>query len=252
MKMNNESSVNQLPKVSVITVVYNSRDCLEITLLSVINQSYQNIEFIIIDGGSTDGTVDLIKQYEKSITYWISEKDEGIYDAMNKALEVVTGDWVYFLGAGDIMLDVLAKIMPVFKNPNHVYYGDVYRTDLLKVFDGKFSVFRASRMCICHQAIFYPVEAIRKYKFNTKYKVQADHNLNMEIQGSGSYRFEYFKTIVCIYSGDGFSAVTRDVAFFKDRLSIVKINFPYIVYLYAFWLDKFLKVIKRGEYRTSK
>ena len=250
--MHNQTSVSQRPKVSIITVVYNAKEHLEITLHSVINQAYKNIEYIIIDGRSTDGTVDLIKQYEKNISYWVSEKDNGIYDAMNKALQVVTGDWVYFLGAGDIMLNVLDKIVPLFKGPNTVYYGDVYRTDLLKVFDGKFNLFRSSRMCICHQAIFYPAEAIKKYKFNTKYKVQADHNLNMEIQGSGAWRFEYFPTIVCIYSGDGFSAVTRDVAFFKDRLGIVKKNFPYIVYLYAFWLDKLLKLIKRGEYRISK
>ncbi|HEX3386494.1 MAG TPA: glycosyltransferase, partial [Mucilaginibacter sp.] len=96
----NKTDINR-PKVSIVTVVFNAADSLELTILSVINQSYPNTEFIIIDGGSTDGTVDLIKKYDKKINYWISEKDSGIYDAMNKALDVVSGDWVYFLGAGD-------------------------------------------------------------------------------------------------------------------------------------------------------
>lgn len=247
--MDKQIPIRQSAKVSVITVVYNSRSQLEPTVLSVINQSYTNIEFIVIDGGSTDGTIEIIKKYEQNIAYWVSEKDNGIYDAMNKALNVVTGDWVYFLGAGDLLLDVLDKIVPIFRNSATVYYGDVYRTDLLKIFDGKFSLLRSTRMCICHQAIFYPAAAIKKYRFNTKYRVQADHNLNMELQGNGSNRFEYFNAVVCIYRGDGYSAITRDTEFFQDRLSIVKRNFPYPAYLYAFFLDKILKFIKRGEYR---
>lgn len=243
---------NNLPKVSVIIVVYNAQNYIEQSILSVINQTFKNIELIIIDGMSTDGTVDIIKKYDDKISYWVSEKDKGIYDAMNKALDVVTGDWVYFLGAGDILLNVLDKVVPLFINDHIVYYGDVYRTDLLQVFNGEFSILKSSRMCICHQAIFYPAAVIKKYKFNTKYRVQGDHNLNMQIQGDQAYRFKYFDAVVCIYEGGGFSAITRDVEFFKDRLSIVKKNYPYPVYLYAFMLDKILKIIKRGEYRIIK
>ena len=250
--MNKTLESEKGPKISVITVVYNGKQYLEQSILSVINQSYDNIEFIVIDGGSTDGTVELIEKYDAGIDYWVSESDKGIYDAMNKALDVVTGEWVYFLGAGDILLNVLDKIVHQFDNNETVYYGDVYRTDLLKVFDGKFNIFRSSRMCICHQAIFYPVNVIKKYKFNTKYKVQGDHNLNMEIQGDGKYHFKYFEAIICIYEGGGFSAVTRDLEFFKDRLSIVKKNFPYYVYVYAYLIDKLLKFIKRGQYRVIK
>lgn len=84
-------------KISVVTICYNSRLFIEKTILSVINQSYEDLEYIVVDGGSTDGTLDVIHKYSNRITKWISEKDEGIYNAMNKALDIITGDWVIFM-----------------------------------------------------------------------------------------------------------------------------------------------------------
>ena len=91
----------QYPTVSVITAVFNGESHIEETILSVINQTYNNIEYIIIDGGSTDGTVEIIKKYEKKIKYWISEKDKGISDAFNKGILQSTGDYINFQGDGD-------------------------------------------------------------------------------------------------------------------------------------------------------
>src|SRR5437879_6907645 len=88
------------PKLSVITVVYNDVKGIERTMLSVLNQTYPNVEYIIIDGFSTDGTLDVIKKYQGRIKL-ISEKDEGIYDAMNKGLAIATGDYVLFMNSGD-------------------------------------------------------------------------------------------------------------------------------------------------------
>ena len=88
-------------KISIITVVFNSVNYIEETINSVINQTYSNIEYIIIDGSSTDGTKELINKYKTKIDYYISEKDHGIYDAMNKALNHVTGSWIVFMNSGD-------------------------------------------------------------------------------------------------------------------------------------------------------
>jgi glycosyltransferase involved in cell wall biosynthesis len=92
------------PLITVITAVFNGGKALEQSILSVINQSYDNIEYIIIDGDSTDETLDIIRRYEHAIDYWVSEPDGGIYDAWNKGIRLATGDWIAFMGADDIYL----------------------------------------------------------------------------------------------------------------------------------------------------
>lgn len=106
--------INQKPLITVLTVVFNGAETLERTILSVINQSYDNVEFIIIDGGSTDKTLDIIHKYEHAVDYWISEPDQGIYDAFNKAVSCASGDWVCFLGADDFLWEneALARLVP--------------------------------------------------------------------------------------------------------------------------------------------
>lgn len=90
-----------MDKISIITVVYNAVSSIEKTIQSVLGQTYGNVEYVIIDGGSTDGTVDVIRRYADRLAYWVSEKDKGIYDAMNKGLRKATGEWVNFMNAGD-------------------------------------------------------------------------------------------------------------------------------------------------------
>lgn len=98
-------AITQLPLITVITVVYNGAKNLEETIKSILNQTYPNVEYIIIDGGSTDGTLDIIKKYEDKIDYWVSEPDEGIYDAMNKGIVVALGDFYTFLGSDDLLVN---------------------------------------------------------------------------------------------------------------------------------------------------
>lgn len=115
---------NTKPKVSIITVVKNSKNYLENTIKSVITQTYPNIECIVIDGASTDGTLDVIKKYENFITKWTSDPDKGIYFAMNKGLSIATGDYVWFINAGDEIYNstTLEKVMNL-KNSADFYYG---------------------------------------------------------------------------------------------------------------------------------
>ena len=91
-----------IPKISVITVVRNNKNDIEKNILSVLNQTYKNFEHIIIDGNSSDGTVQIIKKYEKKIHYWVSQKDKGLYDAMNKAIRIASGDIIGILNSDDI------------------------------------------------------------------------------------------------------------------------------------------------------
>ncbi|MBL7129384.1 MAG: glycosyltransferase [Ignavibacteria bacterium] len=115
---------------SIITVVYNSESALEKTIKSITEQVFKDIEYIVIDGGSTDGTVDIIKKYEKSISLWISEQDKGIYDAMNKGLKKATGDYVWFLNAGDeIYSSDILSFINTLGNDADAYYGEVEYID---------------------------------------------------------------------------------------------------------------------------
>lgn len=93
---------NNSPLITVITVVYNGVGCIEETIKSVLEQSYDNVEYIVVDGGSTDGTIDLIRRYEGSIDYWVSESDRGLYDGLAKGFSAASGSIICYLNAGDL------------------------------------------------------------------------------------------------------------------------------------------------------
>ena len=132
-------------KYSIITVTYNAASTLEETILSVIKQRNINYEYIIIDGGSKDSTIDIIKKYQDRIYYWISEKDKGIYDAMNKGLKIASGDFVIFLGADDHFLsyNTLEMTSKYINNIDEVYYGTVFRSKRNDLYYGKFNYLAA-------------------------------------------------------------------------------------------------------------
>ena len=120
----------EVPKISIITVVFNGESLIERTIKSVLEQTFASIEYIIVDGLSNDGTLSIAKQYSSSITKIISEKDHGIYDAMNKGLKMATGNYILFLNAGDELYakDTLSKVFENFINAD-VYYGNTAITN---------------------------------------------------------------------------------------------------------------------------
>lgn len=131
-KLNGPSveSLNSLPLITIITSVFNAERTLEETILSVIGQSYSNVEYIIIDGGSTDGSLDIIKKYQHAIDYWVSEPDAGIYDAWNKGVLSSQGEWLCFLGADDYLWNAeavsdMAKELTKVSENTCVAYGQV-------------------------------------------------------------------------------------------------------------------------------
>lgn len=121
---------NKAPLISIITVVYNGEKYLEQTIQSVINQTYKNIEYIVIDGGSTDGTLDIIKKYEEHISYWVSESDKGLYDAMNKGIGVAKGELIGMINSDDwYELEAVEIMAEAYKNnPTKVYF---MQTDMI-------------------------------------------------------------------------------------------------------------------------
>lgn len=173
--------VNKNLKISIITVCLNSEELIEKTIRSVINQTYSNIEYIIIDGKSTDNTMNIIKKYESSIDIIISEKDNGIYDAMNKGARLANGEIIYFLNSGDYLYDnrTLEKLMNEPKISHwDIIYGDIlyYNTNGSKYYQGpKNSTVRILSRGINHQSLFTRKGVFEKCGyFDTKYKIYSD------------------------------------------------------------------------------
>ena len=168
-------------KISVITVCYNSEKFIEATINSVISQDFSNIEYIIIDGNSSDNTINIIRQYENKIFKWISEPDKGIYDAMNKGAKLATGDWIIFMNSGDIFIheSVLSDIFYIydFKNINIIYGNIINDWGTYKEKRKAFPLEKMSyRMPFCHQAVFIRRDVFLHNLFDISFKYAADYN----------------------------------------------------------------------------
>jgi glycosyltransferase involved in cell wall biosynthesis len=220
------------PLLSIITVVRNDENKIERTVRSVIDQSYENIEYIVLDGASSDGTLDIVKRYEALIDRWISEPDTGVYDAMNKAVKIARGDWIYFLGSGDILLDHVVLVARQLKDERTIYYGDVYMPKLHRIFDGRYSNYKLMLRNICHQAIFYPRSVFEKYSFDTRYKIWADYVLNVKCHGDKDFRFVYLPILIAIFNDyEGVSRNRLDDQVAKERKALVRANFSKTLFL---------------------
>jgi len=169
------------PLISIITVVYNCETTLEHTILSVIFQDFKNYEYIIIDGGSTDGTLEIIKKYHDKITLWISEPDKGIYDAMNKGVKNSMGKWCYFLNSGDSLYsyNTLLNIYPSLIDKYDIVYGSINCITKSNSFEIKPAPIEelVGKMVFCHQAVFIKKNILGDIKFDINYKIAADFNL---------------------------------------------------------------------------
>ena len=212
------------PLITVVTVVYNDVKHIEDTILSVVNQTYPDIEYIIIDGGSTDGTVDIIRLYVDKIVNWISEPDQGVFDAMNKALKKATGDYIIFMNAGDSFadIDIVEKVVDYMKenDASDVYYGDVYRGNkrvdcIWKDIPFYLSKKKIRGMNICHQSIFVKLLIAKKYYFDTSYKFAADYNMMMQIFKDGG-RFQYMPLTITVYDTTGIPMVNWQQTFKEE------------------------------------
>lgn len=175
------------PMFSIITVVFNDKDHIEETILSVIDQNFTDYEYIIIDGGSTDGTLELISIYKDKIDFIISEKDSGIYDAMNKGINVANGSWINFLNSGDFFTNcnILENIAKYTTREFNFIYGDVLvklKNEVKylesKKFDLKNLLIWNTRL-FCHQSTFTKREILDF--FDTSYSLKSELNQYFEL-----------------------------------------------------------------------
>lgn len=204
------------PKISIITVCLNVVNVIDAAITSVLGQSLPDIEYIVIDGGSVDGTVDQLNKYQRQNKLkYISEPDSGIYDAMNKGIKLATGEWVYFLGSDDVFLDeeVLQRIFTRPFGKAEIVYGNVKYLHTGIIYDGPFDQEKISTKNICHQALFVKRTVFDKIGFfNTKYKISADYEFNIRWMGLNLPALYVDETVV-IYNEKGMSGQVWDQVF---------------------------------------
>lgn len=248
-----------IPKnLSIITINYNQAAGLESTIQSVINQSYKNYEFIVIDGGSQDGSNEVISRYKKHISYVVSEKDKGIYDAQNKGIEQATGNYLLFLNAGDSLFDttVLEQVCSTANNEDLIY-GNValclnnevtqHLTQAPKL-SPQFLFFDS----VCHQSIFFKSSLFKKYgHYNLNYKIAADYDFIFKLICDGISQ-KHVNITIANYDTGGLSANSENFKLLlKERENIQKNylsagEFHYLTTLRKYKNENFSKwIVKR-------
>ena len=245
------------PQITVVTVVFNAELLIEKTIESVINQTYSNIQYIIIDGCSTDGTVDVIKKYESMIDYWVSEPDSGIYDAMNKGIAHANGDWIYFINAGDSLFSEksIENLQLEKQNATDVLYGNINIIDSLtrlgtfhnmqEVIDIKFLL----KTNVCHQALIYKTKLFVDFRgYEVRYQICSDYDKLLQIF-LGDKLIKKIDLTICNYLEDGRSRKNYVISN-MERIAIIKsrIKLPpkyYVAYHYTLILRAFIYDLRR-------
>jgi glycosyltransferase involved in cell wall biosynthesis len=198
-------------QISVVTIVYNRKDDLNTTIQNIRHQSFKDYEFIIVDGASTDGTLDVIKANSDGITQWVSEPDKGIYDAMNKGVRLAKGEWVIFMNAGDVfydrhVLDFFSKKLSQYAEAM-VVYGDAEIVEGEKVhiqyqYDRHLDLTKS----IIHQSMFIRRDFLQKHPYDLRYKVMADYDNLLSISAVSPHKCKHVDKIVCRYDKTGISS----------------------------------------------
>ncbi len=201
------------PKISIVTIAFNNLEGLRSTITSVLSQNYANIEYIIIDGGSFDGSKDLIKNNERSLAYWTSEPDNGIYDAINKGVKHCTGDWIIFMNAGDdfyspsIIQNIFTK--PIKNNISFIYGDCITKYEGYQIHQKSGpikSLWNGSQFS--HQSVFIRADIQKKYEYNKNNRISADFEFFFEAYING-HEFQQLNSAISRVSAGGLSDVAR-------------------------------------------
>lgn len=169
------------PLISVITVVYNAQTTLEKTIQSVLSQNKNLVEYWIIDGGSTDGSIETIRKYEKELAGWISEPDKGIYDAMNKGIDRAQGDWIYFLGGDDTLRPgIIKQVQTLLTNDFDIVFGDILFDNgyQMRSFLGPRTILQNT---IHHQSAFYNISLFTNFRYDISLKIVSEYDLHLRL-----------------------------------------------------------------------
>lgn len=198
-------------KFSIVIVSFNRVKVLEQAISSVVNQTYKNFELIVIDGGSTDGTVEILKKYDEKIAYWVSEKDNGIYHAMNKAVAHATGDYIEFLGSDDCFCseNVLQNVADEMKNDTDIFSGCTWFVYEGQQFPYKNDFAREKKNysggMIPHAGMFSKLELLKRFPFDESYKIAGDYKFFLQCYFDEKIKFQFSDTMIAFFEMNGAS-----------------------------------------------
>ena len=214
----------QNPRITVVTVCYNSGEHIEKTLDSVISQTYENKEYIVIDGASSDNTLQIIENYSDSIDIMVSEPDNGIYYAMNKAVEKASGEWIIFMNAGDVFAghNVVEQISTILNKDADVIYGDIFvlKDGQLVLKESAQEILDFHRMPFCHQAVFTRTSLLKTFPFDEKYHLSADFKFYKQLK-QYNFIFKKISIPITIYDKTGLSNSQRSKGL-AENIAIIK------------------------------
>jgi glycosyltransferase involved in cell wall biosynthesis len=234
-----KQSQENMPLATVITVVRNGEETLEETILSVINQAYENIEYVIVDGASTDNTIDIIRKYEDKIDYWMSESDGGIYYAMNKGIDLATGEWINFMNSGDTFhsVTVVAEFCKYINFDIDIFYGGVCFNKNKKDMNNKKinDLYFLMGHMICHQAIFARRKLFFLKKFDISFTICADKEWLIYLYKHG-VKLQLIPIVVCNFADPGISSniseMQKEIFFitkwYYGNFGLIFVKFKYL------------------------
>ena len=243
------------PLISIITVCFNSEKNIKDTIESVLNQSYQNFEYIIIDGGSIDRTLEIVKKYEpkfKGKLRWISEKDEGIYDAMNKGINLAKGELIGIINSDDwYNSKALEMIVNNYKKDIEIYYGDIYKFDKINNYiyirraNGNKLDLIKNKMSILHPSCFASRSWYKKFKFDETYRIASDYKFILESFINGA-NFKYIHFPFSFMRSGGISSSQgilgiKEVMYIQDE--VLGKKFSSMKYIFKILIYKFYVLI---------
>jgi hypothetical protein len=202
-------------KVTIITVVKNGEATLQELIDSVEKHKTFEVEFLIFDGQSTDGSLHIVERNSHVVDQYVTLQDSGIYDAMNKAVQLARGEFFLFLGADDLLCEGFMQMLPLLKDAKTIYYGGAYMGD--KRVSKPYSAYQLTKEHICHQTIFYPQAVFEKYSYDTNYKVFADYQLNLKCFTDPEFKQHYEDLMIAQFKPGGFSDFTQDLNYTRDK-----------------------------------
>jgi glycosyltransferase involved in cell wall biosynthesis len=231
--------IKKKPLISIITVVYNGVEHLNATIQSVLKQMRSDIEYIVVDGSSTDGTLGLLMSLDNQLDYWISEPDDGIYDAMNKALDLARGQFIYHLNIGDLLL-CIPGVFTVHVPDDVVCVAGAVQTSASGLFMPSAGIGLRFHNTLHHQGCFYRNTVDLRY--DLRYKVFADFDLNQRLLKGTTHRIFLCADIVATHDSGGISNTTNR---FFEIYSIVNKNYGTLWAIVCFAYFKYRGLLNR-------